>query len=612
MSQAVSNQKFKINLCLPEVRIADPVFNGGSIIAMIDQICTDNDGPQLILFPQLCLSAFTCGDLFFLPLLSQACLLQLERIELSIRRREIFVALGLPLEIDGGLYDAIALLNDEGLFTIVINQKPDLRYFSPACDITNKNLTWQRKKIPIIKDGIIPDLILGKKIKIWIGKLEEAPRIEKNEILLNPCALPAFGDVDHEALFWQYSQRQEGILAVCSAGASESTSQFAFSGLAQVWQEGKLLANGKQLSFQNETTSLSLPCNPIDKKETLYKLPKRIKELPFLFENDEDQLQRIFEIQVAGLMGRLRHTGSKRLVIGLSGGADSSMALMVCCQAAKKLNLPLNNILGVVMPGPGTSTASLERVWELIEVSGVQGRNNDISQPVQQHLSAIGHDARPDLTFENVQARIRTLYLMNYANLHQGLVIGTGDLSEIALGWSTYNGDQMSMYNVNAGLLKTVLLRLLPWAAEHLFGEEGLKVAEKVAAAPISPELEPVNEHGQTEQITEEVIGPYKLHDFFLWQFLAEKQNPKEIFSQALETFGKEFQADYILSCLQKFIERFFRHQFKRSACPDGVQVFTVGLDSCSAWRMPSDAGAELWLADCYHLVENTAKLKTK
>jgi NAD+ synthase (glutamine-hydrolysing) len=612
MSQKDSMQDFKINLCVPEVRVANPAFNASSMLTMIDQIFINSKVPQLILFPQLCLSAFTCDDLFTLALLRESCLRQLGRIERSVRGREAVIGLGLPIEIDGYLYDALTLLNGEGLFAFVINQKPELRYFRSASDIREEYLTLHGKEISIIKDGIIPGLIMGKKVKVWIGKLEESPKIEENELLLNPCAFPAFGDVDHEALFWQYSQNQKGILAVCSAGVSESTSQFAFSGLAQVWQEGKLLANGKQLSFQNETISLSHPCDPTDSKATLYKLPKRKKELPFLFENDEDQLQRMFEIQVAGLVGRLRHTGSKRMIIGLSGGADSSMALMVCCQAAKKLNVPLKNILGVVMPGPGTSTASLERVWELIEVGGVQGRNNDISQPVQQHLAAIGHDARPDLTFENVQARIRTLYLMNYANLYQGLVIGTGDLSEIALGWSTYNGDQMSMYNVNAGLPKTVLLRLLPWAAELLFGEDGLKVAEKIAAAPISPELKPVNEQGQTEQITEEVVGPYKLHDFFLWHFIAEKQDPKEIYERALETFGKEFQPGFILSCMKKFFERFFRHQFKRSASPDGVQVFTVGLDSRNAWRMPSDARAELWLSACHQLTENLSKMNTK
>lgn len=612
MSQKDSMQDFKINLCVPEVRVADPTFNARSMLAMINQICLNSTAPQLILFPQLCLSAFTCDDLFTLTLLRENCLRQLGRIEGSIRGREAVIGLGLPLEIDGDIYDAFALLNGEGLFAFVINQKPDLRYFKSASDIREEYLTLHGKEISIIKDGIIPDLMMGKKVKVWIGKLEEAPKIEENELLLNPCALPAFGDVDHEALFRQYSQNQKGILTVCSAGVSESTSQFAFSGLAQIWQEGKLLANGKQLSFQNETISLSHPCDPTDSKATLYKLPKRKEELPFLFENDKAQLERIFAIQVAGLMGRLRHTGSKRMIIGLSGGADSSMALMVCCQAAKNLNLSPNSILGVVMPGPGTSTASLERVWELIEVSGIQGHNNDISQPVQQHLAAIGHDARPDLTFENVQARIRTLYLMNHANLHQGLVIGTGDLSEIALGWSTYNGDQMSMYNVNAGLPKTVLLRLLPWAAELLFGEDGLKVAEKIAAAPISPELKPVNEHGQTEQITEEVVGPYRLHDFFLWHFLAEKQDPKAIYKRALETFGKKFPAEFILNCLQKFFERFFRHQFKRSASPDGVQIFTVSLDPRSAWRMPSDARAELWLSACHQLTENLSKMNTK
>lgn len=612
MSQKDSMQDFKINLCVPEVRVADPVFNADNILAMIGQICANDDSPQLILFPQLCLSAFTCEDLFSLPLLRQACLQQLRRIEQNLSGREAFVALGLPLEVDGELFDALAFLNGEGLFAFVIDQKPDTRHFKPASTIAKKYMTLHGKNIPIITDGVLPDLIKGKKVKVWIGKLEETPTIEKNELLLNPCALPAFGDVDDEAIFWQYSQDQKGILAVCSAGASESTSQIAYSGLAQIWQKGKLLASGKQLSFQNETISLSLPSNPKFPKSDGYKKAIRKQDLPFLFENDETQLERIFDIQVAGLMGRLRHTGSKRMVIGLSGGADSSMALMACCQAAKNLNLSLTNIIGVVMPGPGTSNASLQRVWKLVEISGIEGRNNDISQAVQQHLADIGHDASPDVTFENVQARIRTLYLMNYANLRQGLVIGTGDLSEIALGWSTYNGDQMSMYNVNAGLPKSVLLQLLPWAAERLFGEDGLKIAEKIAAAPISPELSPVNEVGQTEQITEKVIGPYRLHDFFLWYFLAEKQDPREIFNRALKTFGKEFSAEFVLSCLQIFFERLFRHQFKRSASPDGVQVFSVGLDSRTAWRMPADARAELWLAACHYLKNEHPKLRTK
>ena len=604
-----TDNELTINLCVPSLRVADVNFNSTEIRRIIDELIENEQHFQMIVFPQLSLSGYSCGDLFGLPLLAQACLEELIRIETAIAGKECLVVIGLPLQIDKKIYDAVSLLDGTGLQGFVLNKSPELPFFTSPIGLERDVLGWRDRTVPILMDGCSVGRWACKNISVQVGQLDTDFQISEGELLLNPCALPALADIDYDKKFESISSQKKGYLAICSAGASESTGQYVYSGLAQIWKQGKKLCDGQQLRFESQVQRLKLTDNALNEGQGLSPFSARDEFIPFLYSsNVEEQLERIFEIQVLGLMGRMRHTGSQSMVLGLSGGADSSMALMVCCRAADKLGISRKHILGVVMPGPGSSNDSIKRAEQLVDLSNIQGRFNTITDAVEEHLLDLGHDLKPDITFENAQARERTQYLMNYANMYQGIVVGTGDMSEIALGWSTYNGDQMSMYNVNAGLPKTVLLQLLPWAGTSLFGDEGLELAQKIIKAPISPELQPTNVAGQTEQATEEALGPYRLHDFFLWHAIGQKQNPKEVFELAQRIFEGEYEPIFILSCLKTFYQRFFRHQFKRTAAPDGPQLFTLGLDARQGWRMPADARADLWLNELDKIEQTLGK----
>ncbi len=598
-----------INLCVPSLRVADVYFNSMEIRRIINDLIANEQNFQMIVFPQLSLSGYSCGDLFGMPLLAQACLEELKEIETAVAGRDCLVVIGLPLKIDNKKYDAVSLLDGTGLQGFVLNQSPELPYFTSTVGIERDVLGWRDRVVPILMDGSPVGRWAGKNISVQVGQLDTDFQISEGEILLNPCALPALADIDYDEKFKSISSQKKGYLAVCSTGASESTGQYVYSGLTQIWKQGKKLCDGQPLRFESQVQSLKLTDDGLTEGQGMAHFSERDEVNPFIYNSNlEEQLERIFEIQVTGLMGRMRHTGSQTMVLGLSGGADSSMALMICCRAADKLGISRKRILGVVMPGPGSSNDSIKRAEQLVELSKIQGRFNIITDAVEEHLLALGHDLKPDITFENAQARERTQFLMNYANMYQGIVVGTGDMSEIALGWSTYNGDQMSMYNVNAGLPKTVLLQLLPWAGAALFGDEGLELAQSIIKAPISPELQPINIAGQTEQSTEVALGPYRLHDFFLWHAIGQKRNPKEVFDLAQQAFEGEYEPIFILSCLKTFYQRFFRHQFKRTAAPDGPQLFTPGLDAKQGWRMPADARADLWLNELDKIEQTLGK----
>ncbi len=594
-----------LNLCVPELRVADVSFNTTKIMQFLREIESSSQQKQLCLFPQLALSGSTCGDLFFQPILPQACLFALEKIENVIDSSQLSIVLGLPLILEGQLYDAAAVIEPQGLRGFVLNQQPDTRYFQAPDNKTPSNLRWKGRSVGIIKQETF-DLsdIGGQKANIVIGQLPEGRRFADEGLILNPTTLPALADSTYEDRFQQFSSQNQGLLAVCSAGASESTSEEVFSGLCQVWRQGILLAEDSELTFESKLLqvdphySIEIMLNPLRTINSQCDEIPRNTRLPFLLaQNHEKQIETAFEIQTTGLMGRMRHTNAETLVLGISGGADSSMALLVCCHALDQMGLSRENLIAVSMPGPGSSDNSINNLTDLTKLAGINARVISISSALNEHLANIGHDGHTaDITYENAQARERTQILMDLANMHKGLVVGTGDLSEISLGWSTYNGDQMSMVNVNAGLPKTVLLQELVWAAGMLFGSEGRRVAQKIAESPISPELKPPDETGKFSQSTEEILGPYLLHDFFLWQAIQERKAPTVVFEEARQVFGSEYEPKFILKTLQTFYQRFFRHQFKRTAAPDGPRLFSLSLSSHSGWRMPADASPALWL----------------
>jgi len=595
-SFAMTGTDWLLNLCVPTLRVADISFNTAQILQVLKEISLSSGRKQLCLFPQLALSGSTCGDLFFQPLLAQASLQALEIIENAIANTNLSVVIGLPFLLENQLYDAVGVIESQGLRGFILNQEPEHRYFQVPHDGTPSKITWKGHPVEIFEQGHLNVPSLGvEQVHFLIGKLPDGRLPADQELILNPTALPVLADSIYDLVFQGFSNQNKGLLAVCSAGAAESTGEEVFSGLCQVWQNGKLLAEDSELGFESKVMQID-PQSQLT-EQPFSKENQRDPRLPFLLIKDQNkQLETAFEIQTTGLMGRMRHTKSEKLVLGISGGADSSMAFFVCCHALDQLGLPIENLIAVSMPGPGSSVNSQKNNADLTNLAGIKQRVISITAAISEHLMTIGHDGTADVTFENAQARERTKILMNLANLHKGLVVGTGDLSEIALGWSTYNGDQMSMYNVNAGLPKTVLLRLLPLAAEILFGMAGKQIAQRIVEAPISPELKPLAPDGSLSQATEDVLGPYLLHDFFLWHAIQERKTPDAIFTEANQVFAGDYEPGYILKTLQIFHQRFFRHQFKRTAAPDGPRIFSLSLSARTGWRMPADASSSLWL----------------
>lgn len=586
-----------LNLCVPTLRVADVSFNTTQILQVLKETGASSEQKQLCLFPQLALSGSTCGDLFFQPLLAQSSLQALEKVEKAIANTRLNVVIGLPLLLENQLYDAAAVIEPQGLRGFVLNQEPDPRYFQTPHENTPSSLSWKERPVEIFMQGLLDFSSLGvEHACILIGRLPDMRLFADEVLILNPTALPALADNFYDAKFHQFSSQSAGLMAVCSAGAAESTGEEIFSGLCQIWRNGNLLAEDSELGFESKVAQVSpqrLPLEVFRIKEN-----QRDFRLPFLLVDDQEkQMETAFEIQTIGLMGRMRHTKSEKLVLGISGGADSSMALLVCSHALDQLGLPRENLIAVSMPGPGSSDNSINKSAQLANLAGIKPPVISITEALREHLANIGHDGHTaDITFENAQARERAQILMDLSNLHGGLVVGTGDLSEIALGWSTYNGDQMSMYDVNAGLPKTVLLRLLVWAAEMLFGAEGRQIGQEIANAPITPELQPLDPDGKVSQATEKVLGPFLLHDFFLWHAIQEHKTPGVVFAEANQVFAGEYEPGFILKTLQTFYQRFFQHQYKRTAAPDGPRIFSLSLSARSGWRMPADASPALWL----------------
>jgi len=589
-----------LNLCVPKMRLADVSYNTDQILRLLDQLSNTSDRKQVCLFPQLALSGKTCGDLFFQPMLSQACLKALKILEDALSGSKITILLGLPLELERRLCDAAAIINAEGLQGFVLNENPDLCYFSVPDRQTPDDFDWQGRKVEIFKQGKLPsDLIGEEKAQVIIGELSESKDFSKGSLILNLTALPCLADVPEQAEILQFSNDCNCSLALCSAGPNESSGEEVYSGFCQLWQNGLVLAEDDELTLEGKVLQCDLKKLPQQSTRKSVSF-EREPRLPYLLtEKQDEQLERIFEIQTLGLIRRMLHSHAETLLLGISGGADSSMAMLVCHNALSQLGLESDKFIAVSMPGPGSSEKTKQATTDLSKLIGLTPRLIPIGKALEQHLKDIGHDGKTaDVSYENAQARERTQILMDLANMHNGLVVGTGDMSEIALGWATYNGDQMSMYNVNAGLPKTILVKVMVWAAEMLFGEEGRQVAETIANAPFSPELKPLAQNGQTSQSTEIELGPYLLHDFFLWHAIQEGKTPKQVFEEACLVFGSEYEKAFILKTLLTFYQRFFRHQFKRTASPDGPRLFSLSLSPRTGWRMPADASPNLWLAD--------------
>ena len=629
----------RVASAVPKMRVADCDYNVREIKKQINEAV--NEGVEIICFPELTLTADTCGDLFFSQQLQQNALKALEDICQFTRGMAIIVLVGAPLKVDNNLFNCAFVLTDGEIRGAVpkINlpntgEFYEKRWFTSGRAVRNSQ--WE-PRIPTIElNGqdvpfgidllfLTKDYCFGIEIceDLW-SPLPPSTQlaIQGAELIFN---LSSSNCVVGKHAFRYQMLAQQSSRVHCgsiytSSGVGESTTDVVFSGSTYIAENGDVLEVGErflrdsnlvitEIDVERLRTDRQRNTNftkdqhghyrrinvaPIE-SEAGYAEPihRRFSTTPFLpTKNIEDAYcSDVMEIQKSGLARRWQHTGAETLVVGISGGLDSTLALLVAAETADLLGYDRKRVLGVTMPGFGTSNRTYDNAIRLMEELGISIHEIPIRESVTQHLKDIDHSLdNHDITYENAQARMRTLILMDMANKYNGLVVGTGDMSELALGWCTYSGDQMSMYGVNAGVPKTLVRYMVRYAAENMFGEEVRRILLDIVDTPVSPELLPTDENGNIAQITEDKVGPYELHDFFLYYFLRYGFTREKIDYMAQIAFEETYSPEIIRKWLDVFMRRFFMQQYKRSCMPDGPKVVGVGLSPRGDWRMPSDA----------------------
>lgn len=635
----------------PKVRVADCDYNTEEIKRVIERALQEN--VQILSFPELCLTAYSCGDLFFQKVLQQKALDSLYKLIRFLEERpSIITIVGLPLRIRNNLYNVAAVLSGEGILGFVPktyipnnNEYYEKRWFTSGCDLTDTTVNIEddrfdltvdieNNNVPISAKGMVFHTSFGNfGIEIcedlWMPVPPSSELAMKGaDLVFNLSASNELVGKNHyrKSLIQQQSGRCNAAYIYASAGWGESTTDMVFSGACFIAENGSLLAESKRFSAESEliiadidieslrfdrlknTNYLSAPIHDTCGIDcyidfvTPDKMYRWFNPHPFIpaKKNENESLSEVFNIQTYGLARRLLHTGIQKVTIGISGGLDSTLALLVTVKAFDQLGLPRENIYGITMPGFGTTGRTYDNAVALMKSLGVTVKEISIVDAVTQHLKDIGHDINNhDVTYENSQARERTQILMDYANKIGGLVVGTGNMSELALGWATYNGDHMSMYGVNTSVPKTLVATLVRWIADtHTAEEASRKILHDILDTPFSPELLPPREDGKMAQETEHFVGPYELHDFFLHRMLRYGDAPSRIRFMAEQAFAGEYTGEELLKWLKLFYRRFFAQQFKRSCMPDGPKVGSVNLSPRSDWRMPSDASVESWLTE--------------
>ncbi len=629
---------------VPRLSVGDVEFNTAEIIKKAHE--ADKKGCDIMLFPELSLTGYTCGDLFFQSRLLSAVSDAIKKL-LAENITGIMVV-GAPISVRGQLYNTAVVMHNGKIIGIVpktflpnYNEFYEKRWFSSASDLSVDKICSEELgiggdyDIPIGRDiifGINAQTSFGVEIceDLWTP-IPPGSFLAVNgaEIILN---LSASNETISKRKYRRELISQQSARCVCgyvyaSSGAGESTTDLVFSGHALIAESGKIIAENEKtvdgdymliqdidfgkvkadrMKFKSFKDSAALygssqPCRHVGIKAELRGdgTQYHIKKLPFVPSAKQSRQERcmdIFRMQTAGLKKRLEITGAKP-VIGVSGGLDSTLALLVATAAIRALNRPVTDVYGITMPAFGTTERTFSNSLELMRTLGITSEEINIKEACIKHFEDIGHDGiTPDLTYENVQARERTQVLMDYAGKIGGLVVGTGDLSELALGWCTYNADHMSMYGVNAGIPKTLVRWLIDSIAECGIFPGSTEVLRDIVDTPISPELLPPDEDGRISQQTEDIVGPYALHDFFLYNMIRYGFEPQKIFYMAKIAFSDDFSPEVILKWLKTFYRRFFSQQFKRSCLPDGVKIGSICLSPRGDWRMPSDASAKIWL----------------
>ena len=626
----------KVAAAVPAVKVADVDYNVQQIESIIAQ--AEGRGVEVIVFPELCITGYTCQDLFKEQLL-------LDRAEEAVitlldftRKLDIISIIGLPVIINGLLYNCAAVIQSGQLLGIIPKtylpnyaEFYEKRWFASAQDLNPTEFFFAGSPLSVSAEPKLFVTNNGMKFGVEICEDVWAPIPPSNNLALSGADIIFNLSASNEligkhaylkSLLAQQSARTISGYVYASSGFGESTQDLVYGGNAMIFENGHLLREGDRFSIQPQiktcqidieklrverrqnTTfinaqrhshALEIPCKPSQMRD--FELEREIDPHPFIPKNEDmhSACEEILNIQVAGLAKRLYHINAQKAVIGISGGLDSTLALLVTVKAFDKLDLDRKGIIGITMPGFGTTDRTHNNAVKLMQTLGVTIREINISKAVIQHFEDIGHDKKVhDITYENSQARERTQILMDVANKENAIVIGTGDLSELALGWATYNGDHMSMYGVNAGVPKTLIRYLVTYVSGEMATETLLDIVD----TPISPELIPADELGNIKQKTEDLVGPYELHDFFIYYFLRYGFSPKKIFMLAQKAFANNYDDITIKKWLITFCRRFFNQQFKRSCLPDGPKVGSVSLSPRGDWRMPSDASSALWLKE--------------
>lgn len=630
----------RVAAAIPELKVANCDYNAGEIIKAVKM--AESQGAQFVVFPELSITSYTCADLFMQTTLQNKALSCLEVIISETASMDCVIILGMPLTLDSRMYNCAVVIKSGSILGVVpkcyipnYSEFYEARWFSSGLDKLAGTINLLGNTVPfgidiLFEASNMNGLCFGIEIceDLWVPIPPSSNQALSGATLL--FNLSASNDIVgkheyREELIKMQSAKCSAAYIYVSSGPNESTTDLVFGGHALICEYGSLLAQTERFSFEEKMIISDIDIerlvnerfkNSGFKQKTsdadfrkipfCVKEPERSKLLrgidphPFVPSDPNARSKRceeIFNIQTSGLGKRLRHTGLNKCVIGISGGLDSTLALLVIAKTYDRLGLDRKNIHAVTMPGFGTSSNTLSNSLELMRLMNVTTHRIDIKDACLKHFEDIGHDpSNYDVTYENVQARERTQILMDMANKIGGLVIGTGDLSELALGWATYNGDHMSMYAVNSGVPKTLVKYLVQWCADYVFDNETRDVLLGVLDTPISPELLPTDKEGCIQQKTEDIVGPYELHDFFLYHLVRYGAEPDKIYRLAKQAFEETYQDDTIKKWLETFLKRFFSQQFKRSCLPDGPKVGSISLSPRGDWRMPSDADVGIWL----------------
>lgn len=654
----------RVAAAVPAIRLADPAYNAEEICRLIDKAIEEE--VNLIVFPELSLTGSTCGDLFTNAALLKGAEEGLDKIERHMQNRFleedicITAVVGLPICYNGKLYNCAAVLGNGFLEGYVPKiSVTDSSIFSSGNDFLS--LPSDELQVFTINSAMLFHLN-GTTFAVEIGDDIRRPippsadhSLAGAAIIANPSATAEilYTEIYRKGILQQHSARTHTAYIHASAGCGESSTDQVFAGATAVWENGDCLAEGDRYRSESSMTIADVDyerlstlrmkdaafrnCTSCKKYESVIigsnekttdfgrKLYRHIEPHPFAPAGDLDyRCREILDIQTAALARRLAHINCNTAVIGISGGLDSTLALLVAAMAFDRLGWSRDRIIGVTMPGYGTTSRTKNNATDLMDALGITSKEISIVSACNQHFADLGHDPEVhDATYENTQARERTQILMDLANKTNGLVVGTGDLSELALGWATYNGDHMSMYGVNAGVPKTLVRSLVKWAAENRFdagkteGTRGVReILLDIVDTPISPELLPANDKGEIQQVTEDLVGPYELHDFFIYHFMRNGYSPEKILFLATKVFCHPeehsvchpeersdvrisyYDEETIKKWLKTFVRRFFNQQFKRSCLPDGPAVGSVSLSPRGGWQMPSDAWSTFFSAD--------------